>query len=234
MLERDPDLLEFLEGCSQERFEGFANRVVWADRSPIQGSSGARGRWNSPDCQFEVLNTSLEPEGADAEFEAFWSLFEQRPNRRALNWKLRVRLMRVVELGYDDAGQELPRRDLALLTRALEVNASCWPEATDARYREERRRLGRDRHFQAKKEVARQFGHGVLDADLTREAPVFGATLVGVGTVRKDRAQVFDVPLPRSMSEDSVHRAMVVTLAWISPTEASRARYRLAAVIGKG
>ena len=62
----------------------------------------ARGRWNSPDCQFEVLNTSLEPEGADAEFEAFWSLFEQRPNRRALNWKLRVRLMRVVELGYDD------------------------------------------------------------------------------------------------------------------------------------
>ena len=102
MLERDPDLLEFLEVCSQERFEGFANRVVWADRSPIQGSSGARGRWNSPDCQFEVLNTSLEPEGADAEFEAFWSLFEQRPNRRALNWKLRVRLMRVVELGYDD------------------------------------------------------------------------------------------------------------------------------------
>ena len=82
MLERDPDLLEFLEACSQGRFEGFANRVVWADRSPIQGSSGARGRWNSPDCQFEVLNTSLEPEGADAEFEAFWSLFEQRPNRR--------------------------------------------------------------------------------------------------------------------------------------------------------
>ncbi len=128
------------------------------------------------------------------------------------------------------AGQELPRRDLALLTRALAVNASRWPEAAHARYREERRRLGRDRHFQAKEEVARQFGHGVLDADLMREAPGFGTTLVGLGTVRKDSAQVFDVPLPPSMSGDSVHRAMYVTLAWFSPMEASRARYRLAAL----
>ena len=104
MLERDPDLLEYLEGCRQRRFDGFVSRVVWADRSAVQGSNGGRGRWNSPDCQFEVLNTSLEAEGADAEFEAFWSLFEQRPDRRALNWKLRVRLTRVVALGFIDGG----------------------------------------------------------------------------------------------------------------------------------
>ena len=128
------------------------------------------------------------------------------------------------------AGQELPRRDLALLTWALAVNASRWPEEAHARYREERRRLGRDRHFQAKEEVARQFGHGVLDAGLMREAPGFGATLVGLGTVPKDTARVFDVPLPPSMSGDSVHRAMVVTLAWFSPMDSSRARYRLAAL----
>ena len=110
------------------------------------------------------------------------------------------------------------------------LNASRWPEAAHARYREERRRLGRDRHFQAKEEVARQFGHGVLDADLMREAPGFGAALVGVGTVRKDTAQVFDVPLPPTKSGDSVPRAMYVTLAWFSPMEPSRARYRLAAL----
>ena len=128
------------------------------------------------------------------------------------------------------AGQELSRRDLALLTRALAVNASRWPEAAHGRYREERRRLGSDRHFQAKEEVTRHFGHGVLDADLMREAPGFGTTLVGLGNVRKDAAQVFDVPLPPSMSGDSVHRAMYVTLAWFSPTETSRAQYRLAAL----
>ena len=101
MLERDPDLLERLEGCVQQAFAGTVHRVVWADRSPLQGSSVARGRWNSPDSGFEVLNTSLEAEGAATEFEAFWSLFEQRPDRAALNWKLRVRLRRVVELDFE-------------------------------------------------------------------------------------------------------------------------------------
>ena len=101
MLERDPDLLERLEGCAQKPFEGMVHRVVWADASPLQGSSVARGRWNSPDSGFEVLNTSMEGDGAAAEFEAFWSLFEQRPDRPALNWTLRVRLRRVVELDFE-------------------------------------------------------------------------------------------------------------------------------------
>ena len=100
MLERDPDLLEHLEGCRERPLDGPVHRVVWADKSPVQGSSGARGRWSSPDSQFEVLNTSFVADGASAEFEAFWSLFEQRPDRRALNWKLRVRLKRVVELDF--------------------------------------------------------------------------------------------------------------------------------------
>ncbi len=100
MLERDPELLAHLEGYREGPFEGNVHRVVWADRSPVQGSSGAQGRWNSPDSHFEVLNTSLMPEGASAEFEAFWSLFEQRPDRQALNWKLRVRLKRAVELDF--------------------------------------------------------------------------------------------------------------------------------------
>ena len=128
------------------------------------------------------------------------------------------------------AGQELPRLDLALLTRALAVSASRWPDAAASHYREECQRLGSRRHFQAKEEVARQYGHGVLNANLMREAPVLGTTLVSLGTVRKDAAQIFDVPLPPSMSGDSVHRAMYVTLAWFSPMDASRARYRLAAL----
>ncbi len=128
------------------------------------------------------------------------------------------------------AGQELSRRDLSLLTRALAVNASRWPEAAHLQYIEERGRLGSNRHLQAKAEVARHYGHGVLDPNLMCESPRLGATLIGVGSIRKDAAQVFEVPLPSSMPGDSVPRSMFVTLAWFSPMEPRRARYRLAAL----
>ena len=128
------------------------------------------------------------------------------------------------------AGQELSRIELALLTRALAVNASRWPVRAQGLYRSEHLRLGNSKSHQAKEEVARKYGYGLLDAELMREAPVFGTTLVGVGSIQKDRAAIFDLPLPPSMSGDRVHREMNVTLAWFSPVDASRARYRLAAL----
>ena len=106
MQARDPDLLERLEGLTKGPFDGVAYRVVWRDRSAVQGSSSGRSRWNDPEQQFEVLNTSLARDGAAAEFGAFRSLFEQRPDKRASNWKLRLRLKRVVELGFEELGFE--------------------------------------------------------------------------------------------------------------------------------
>ena len=52
--------------------------------------------------------------------------------------------------------------------------------------------------------------------------------MVGLGTVRKDGARVFELPLPQSLSNDRVHRSLLVTLAWFSPIDVARARYRLA------
>lgn len=135
----------------------------------------------------------------------------------------------LTEDGGPFAGLELARADLALLTRALAVNAARWPEAAKMLYLSEMRRPGG--HFQpAGEEVARYFGYGFLDPDLMREAPLQGATLVGLGHVRKDRGTIFDMPLPPSLSDDSVHRSMLVTLSWFSPVEPARAKYRLAAL----
>ena len=52
MPEREPALLEYLESWPSRQFDGFVNRFVRAGRNPIQGSTSARGRWNSPDGQF--------------------------------------------------------------------------------------------------------------------------------------------------------------------------------------
>ena len=124
--------------------------------------------------------------------------------------------------------QELSRRDLALLTRALAINSARWPENAVSLYEEERQRLGSHHHVRAKEEVCRHFGYGVLVPDLMQRSPDTGVTLVGLGSVRKDQAQIFRMPLPTSLSGDRVSRSMWVTLAWFSPVNPARAQYRLA------
>ena len=126
-------------------------------------------------------------------------------------------------------GQELSRRHLALLTRALAVHSARWTEAAKDHYDELR---GRENlhHARAKEEVCRHFGHGVIIPELMQGSPQDGATLVGVSSIRKDKARIFRFPLPSSMAGESVHRSMWVTITWFSPVNTSRAQYRLASL----
>ena len=126
--------------------------------------------------------------------------------------------------------QDLARMDLALLTRALCVNAADWSNEALAHYDETAARLGRNKVLRCKEEVARHFGHGYLFPERVQESPAQGVTLVGLGDVKKDQGKIFDMPLPPSLSGDRVPRSMRVTLAWFSPASAARSRYRLAAL----
>lgn len=125
-------------------------------------------------------------------------------------------------------GLELPRRDVSLLTRALAVNSALWPDAAMQMYEEARERLGTDHHAAAKLEVARHFGHGVLQPLRMTDSPSEGVTLIGLGDIRKDGAQIFNAHLPPSLSGEKLPRSMRVTLAWFSPIDPVRPTYRLA------
>lgn len=48
------------------------------------------------------------------------------------------------------------------------------------------------------------------------------------GSIRKDGAQIFRLPVPPSLSGERLARSMRVTLAWFSPVNPSRAHYRFA------
>lgn len=125
-------------------------------------------------------------------------------------------------------GQELPRQTIALLSRALAVNAARWPRDAGNLYNDEIARLGPYQHVRAKEEVCRHFGYGVIDAARMRESPETGVTMIGHGSVRKDQAQIFRMPLPISIAGERAPRTMRTTLAWFSPVNAARAAYRLA------
>lgn len=125
-------------------------------------------------------------------------------------------------------GQELPRKTLALLTRALAVNSARWPDDASGLYKEELSQLGRYHHMRAKEEVCRYFGYGIISPELMQHSPDNGVTLVGLGSIRKDQALIFRMPLPPSMSGERLPRSMRVTLAWFTPVNPARAQYRLA------
>ncbi|WP_323785230.1 S8 family serine peptidase [Thalassovita sp.] len=127
------------------------------------------------------------------------------------------------------ADTPLTPRDKALLTKALSINASAWPETAVTRFAQECAPNPRQ-HARAREEVSRYYGHGLLDSIRMREAPPTGATLVGLGTLRKDKAAIFQVPLPPSLSGERIGRSMLATIAWFSPVRPTRARYRLAAL----
>ena len=61
----DPELLDAIDALKGSAFKGEVWCVTWATRDPL-ASNTAGGRW-SPDGRFEVLYTSLEPDGAMAE-----------------------------------------------------------------------------------------------------------------------------------------------------------------------
>jgi Subtilase family len=136
----------------------------------------------------------------------------------------------LVEEGGPYLGQELPRMDLALLTRALCVNAADWSDDALAHYTLVHQELGPNKHVRAKEDVCRNFGYGHLSVLRMVESPGTGVTLVAVNTLRKDQSKIFDLPLPQSLSGQRVGRSMRVTLAWFSPVDSARARYRLASL----
>ena len=127
-------------------------------------------------------------------------------------------------------GQALPRQDLALMTRALAVNAADWSGEALAHYADAHAQFGPHQSLRAKEDVSRHFGHGHLSLGRMTDSPAGGVTFVGLGTIQKDQGQIFDLPLPPSLSGQRVPRSMRVTLAWFSPMNGARARYRLASL----
>jgi RES domain-containing protein len=83
---RDPALLDALEAFDRVRWAGETWRVVRDGRDPLQGSASG-GRWDPT--LFDVLYTSLDPDGAVAEVHFHLSRQPVFPS------KIRYRLHRI-------------------------------------------------------------------------------------------------------------------------------------------
>lgn len=111
----------------------------------------------------------------------------------------------------------------AVLVKALLVHATMWPNGAEE-WAAELGFAGRRK----KRDLTEYLGFGALDADRLANAATNRVTLIGSGSITGDQSQKFRFPLPPSLSTSREWRRFLVTLAWLSPTEAMTQRYRVA------
>jgi len=98
---RDPVLLDALDAFERIPYDGETWRVVRAGRDPLQGSASG-GRWDPT--LFDVLYTSLDPDGAVAEVHFHLSRQPVFPSRiRYGLHRIRVRTAKTLRLPNLDA-----------------------------------------------------------------------------------------------------------------------------------
>jgi RES domain-containing protein len=96
---RDVALLDRLDACARETFDGEVWRVVRGGRDPLLGHASV-GRWS--DGRFDVLYTSLERETALAEIFALLTAQPVFPSKSSFfAHRLRVRATRILRLPDD-------------------------------------------------------------------------------------------------------------------------------------
>ena len=79
-------------------------------------------------------------------------------------------------------------------------------------------------------DTARFLGFGRVSEDTADIASDQRVTLVGWGTLAEDEAELYEVPLPPSLSGTRLTRRLTITLAWLTPINPSDRRYRRAAL----
>jgi len=120
----------------------------------------------------------------------------------------------------------ISREHWAPLLKALLVHGASWGEAGDLLVAAFADQI-EDWHDRV--QVVRQFlGYGEVDTTRCLTATDQRATILGWGSIQAEQGQIFQVPLPPSLSAITEARRLTITLAWISPCNQRHQDYRKA------
>ncbi|UOY87394.1 S8 family peptidase [Bacillus glycinifermentans] len=148
-------------------------------------------------------------------------------NATALASRLSAKIYEILEqliIGIDD-GEEILKNYGALFIKTLLVHGAQWNEAFKF-YKNILHRPG-DKKFRDKK-LPRYIGYGFVDEDIILKSSEQRVTLLGYSTIKKEEGQLFEVPLPPSLSSTTCKRRLTITLSWFSPLSQTNQKYRKA------
>lgn len=122
----------------------------------------------------------------------------------------------------------VPATHLTAVTKSLLVHSARWP--TSHPFISDALRPLLPARANIRQTLARFLGYGCIDAARTVSATDQRATMLGWGTLRADDSDIFEVPLPPSLSAQAIWRRLTITLAWLTPVNARHRNYRRASL----
>ncbi len=128
------------------------------------------------------------------------------------------------ELRYQH-GPALAEEYDAVLLKMLLVHGAQWSEARQI-YDSILRNSRNGRTF--KDYLGRFLGYGMADFQRVMNCTDQRVTVLGVGKIEDGDAHEFKLPLPPSLSSVAERRRLTITLAWLTPINCIRQRYRIA------
>jgi hypothetical protein len=125
----------------------------------------------------------------------------------------------------DDTNINIGNDKIAVLIKAMLVHGCSWDTIGD----EIEKRLSNldARSTQSIKSVkSRWIGYGYPSIDKVKECTEQRATVIGFGELKEEKAHIYNLPLPPSLSSQTIKRRLTITLAWFSPISANTQKYR--------
>lgn len=122
----------------------------------------------------------------------------------------------------DQNSESVPEHYAALLVKAMLVHGASWGENADVIVKA-LNLAGGDAN-----RIFRWIGNGSPDISRVEECAKTRITLIGYGSLLKDKAHIYQLPLPFDFSSARIHRRLTVTLSYFSPIMPLLQKYRSA------
>ena len=120
-----------------------------------------------------------------------------------------------------EVGENIPHDYAAVMLKAMLAHGASWSDLKDdCKY--SLTLSGR----QAKSDMHKILGYGIVDVDKVKECTKNQITLIGYGDIKQNQAFIYSIPLPFNFYAQKYKRRLIVTLAYFSPIHPSSIKYR--------
>lgn len=119
------------------------------------------------------------------------------------------------------------KKQLPCLVKALLVHTAHWGDT--GTFLESVVQPQGGRQWKSRRtNITRFLGYGTVDFSRILNCTEHRVTLLGTGAIAPDKAEIFEFPLPPSISGSKAIRRLTLTLTWTSPVRSGEQNYRAA------